>query len=56
MSNRLLLIGGSRVEDLQSAQAAGLHVTYVQKKEGLKPAHVALSDRTLAGIGAPPIH
>lgn len=47
MSDRLLVIGGSRVEDLQSARAAGLHVTYVQKKEMLKPAHLALSDRTL---------
>src|SRR5690242_15450808 len=47
MPDRLLLIGGNRVEDLQSARAAGLHVTYVQKKEGLKPAHLAFSDRTL---------
>lgn len=47
MSDRLLVIGGSRAEDLRGAKAAGLHVTYVQRKERVKPAHLVWSDRAL---------
>ena len=47
MSDRLLVIGGSRATDLQSAKAVGLHVTYVQKKGRVEPAHLAWSDRAL---------
>jgi biotin carboxylase len=47
MSDHLLVIGGSRVEDLRTARAIGLHVTYVQKKGRVEPAHLAWSDRAL---------
>lgn len=47
MSDHLLVIGGTRAEDLRSAKAIGLHVTYVQKKRRVEPAHLAWSDRAL---------
>lgn len=47
MSDHLLVIGGSRAEDLERAKAIGLHVTYVQKKGRVRPAHLAWSDRAL---------
>ena len=47
MPDHLLVIGGGRAADLRSAKAADLHVTYVQKKGRVEPAHLAWSDQTL---------
>lgn len=47
MPDHLLVIGGRRAEDLRTAKSIGLHVTYVQRRERVEPAHLAWSDRTL---------